>query len=152
VAGFYEAVVAAGAEPKLAANWTMGEYAAHLNQTGLEPGRGHVTPERLAALVALVADGTVSTTAGKQVFALMVEERGEPADIVAAHGLAQVSDTAELEAVVRRVLADNPSQVEQFKAGKQQVAGFLVGQVMKATEGRANPKLVNELVRSLLQG
>ncbi len=152
IAGFYEAVVAAGADPKQAANWTMGEYSAHLNETGLEPGRGHVTPERLAALVALVADGTVSTTAGKQVFALMVAEHGEPADIVAAHALAQVSDAAELEAVVRQVLADNPAQVEQFRAGKRQVAGFLIGQVMKATQGRANPTLVNDLVRAQLQG
>ena len=82
----------------------------------------------------------------------MVEERGEPADLVAAHGLAQVSDSAELEAVVARVLADNPAQVEQFRAGKEQIAGFFVGQVMKATQGRANPKLVNELVRAALQG
>ena len=82
----------------------------------------------------------------------MVDERGEPAEIVAKHGLAQVSDSGELEAVVARVLADNPAQVEQFKAGKEQIAGFFVGQVMKATQGRANPKLVNELVRKLLAG
>jgi aspartyl-tRNA(Asn)/glutamyl-tRNA(Gln) amidotransferase subunit B len=152
LAGFYEEVVAAGVDPKAAANWTMGEYLAHLNETGIEAGHGHVTAARLAALVKLVQDGTVSATGGKQVFALMVEERGEPAAIVAAHGLAQVSDTAELEAVVARVLADNPAQVEQFRAGKEQVAGFFVGQVMKATQGRANPQLVNELVRKALSG
>jgi aspartyl-tRNA(Asn)/glutamyl-tRNA(Gln) amidotransferase subunit B len=152
LARFYEAVVAEGVDAKTAANWTQGEYLAHLNETGLEPGRGHITPARLAALVGLVADGTVSTTAGKQVFSLMVETRGEPAAIVEAHGLAQVSDTGEIEAVVRQVLADNPSQVEQFKAGKEQLAGYFVGQVMKASQGRANPALVNELVRKLLTG
>jgi len=152
LARFYEAVVAEGADAKAAANWTMGEYLAHLNETGLEPGQGHVTAARLAALVMLVQAGTVSGTGAKQVFALMVEERAEPAAIVAAHGLAQVSDAGELEEIVAGVLADNPAQVEQYRAGKQQVAGFLVGQVMKATQGRANPKLVNELVRRLLAG
>jgi aspartyl-tRNA(Asn)/glutamyl-tRNA(Gln) amidotransferase subunit B len=152
LARFYEAVVVEGVDAGTAANWAQGEYLAHLNETGLEPGRGHITAARLAALVALVADGTVSTTAAKQVFALMVEERGEPRDIVAKHDLAQVSDSAALEAVVARVLADSPAQVEQFRAGKDQVAGFFVGQVMKATQGRANPKLVNELVRRLLAG
>jgi aspartyl-tRNA(Asn)/glutamyl-tRNA(Gln) amidotransferase subunit B len=130
----------------------MGEYAAHLNAAGLEPGRGHVTAQRLAALVRLVEDGVISGTAAKQVFALMVEERGEPLAIVEKHDLAQVSDTGELEAVVARVLAENPAQVEQYRAGKEQLAGFFVGQVMKATQGKANPKLVSELVRGALRG
>jgi len=150
LARFFEAVAAEGVDAKAAANWTMGEYLAHLNETGLEPGHGHVTAVRLAALVKLVQEGIVSASGAKRVFALMVDERGEPAAIVAQHGLAQVSDAGELEEVVTGVLADNPAQVEQYRAGKQQVAGFLVGQVMKATQGRANPKLVNELVRRLL--
>jgi len=150
LARFFEAVAAEGVDVKAAANWTMGEYLAHLNESGLEPGHGHVTPARLAALVKLVQEGTVSGTGAKQVFALMIDERGEPAAIVAQHGLAQVSDAGELEEVVAGVLADNPAQVEQYRAGRQQVAGFLVGQVMKATQGRANPQLVNELVRRLL--
>ncbi len=150
LARFYEAVVAEGVDPKLAANWTMGEYLAHLNAAGLEPGHGHVTPERLAALVRLVADGVVSTSAAKDVFAKMIEERGEPADVVERHGLAQLSDVAALEAAVAEVVAGHPSQVEQYRAGKQQVLGFLVGQVMKATGGRANPKLVNDLLRTAL--
>jgi aspartyl-tRNA(Asn)/glutamyl-tRNA(Gln) amidotransferase subunit B len=152
LARFFEAVAAEGVDVKAAANWTMGEYLAHLNETGLEPGHGHITATRLAALVRLVQEGTVSASGAKQVFAFMVDERDEPAAIVVRHGLAQVSDSDELEAVVAGVLTDNPAQVEQFRAGKQQVAGFLVGQVMKATQGRANPKLVNELVRRLLAG
>ncbi len=150
LARFYEDVVAAGIEPKLAANWTMGEYAAHLNATGLEPGHGHVTAERLAALLRLVADGTVSGTAAKQAFALMIEERAEPGDVVARHDLGQVSDEGALRAIVAEVLAGHAAQVEQYRAGKQQVAGFFVGQVMKATQGKANPQLVGELVRAAL--
>ena len=118
LARFYEAVVGEGVEPKLAANWTMGEYLAHLNAAGLEPGHGHVTPERLAALLRLVADGVVSTTAAKDVFAKMIEERAEPAAIVEAHGLGQISDSAELEAVVAEVVAASPAQVEQYRGGK----------------------------------
>jgi aspartyl-tRNA(Asn)/glutamyl-tRNA(Gln) amidotransferase subunit B len=130
----------------------MGEYLAHLNAAGLEAGHGHVTAERLAKLVKLVADGTVSTSSGKDVFARMIEERAEPEDVVEKHGLAQISDTAEIEAAVAAAVAGNPAQVEQYRGGKQQVLGFFVGEVMKATGGRANPKLVNELLRKALNG
>jgi aspartyl-tRNA(Asn)/glutamyl-tRNA(Gln) amidotransferase subunit B len=152
LAEFYEGVVAAGAGAKPAANWTMGEYLAHLNAAGLEAGHGHVTAERLAKLIKLVADGTVSTSSGKEAFAKMIEERAEPEDIVEKHGLGQISDTSALEAVVARVVAGNPAQVEQYRAGKQQVLGFFVGQVMKSTGGRANPGAVNELLRKALGG
>jgi aspartyl-tRNA(Asn)/glutamyl-tRNA(Gln) amidotransferase subunit B len=152
LARFYEEVVGHGVDAKLAANWTMGEYLAHLNAAGLEPGHGHVTPERLAKLACLVAEGIVSTSAAKDVFAKMIAERAEPEAIVEEHGLGQISDTVELEAAVARVVADNPAQAEQYRGGKQQVLGFLVGQVMKATGGRANPRLVNELLRKVLDG
>ena len=150
LAEFYEAVVGLGAEAKPAANWVMGEYLAHLNAAGLEAGHGHVTAERLAKLVKLVGDGTVSTSGAKEVFAVMVAERAEPGDVVAQRGLGQISDTAALEAAVAQVVADSPAQVEQYRGGKQQVLGYLVGQVMKATGGRANPQLVNELLRRAL--
>ena len=152
LARFYEEVVGHGVDAKLAANWTMGEYLAHLNAAGLEPGHGHVTPERLAKLACLVAEGIVSTSAAKDVFAKMIAERAEPEAIVEEHGLGQISDTVELEAAVARVVAENPAQAEQYRGGKQQVLGFLVGQVMKATGGRANPRLVNELLRKVLDG
>ena len=96
LAEFYEEVVALGAGAKPAANWTMGEYLAHLNAAGLEAGHGHVTAERLARLVALVENGIVSTSAGKEVFAKMIEERAEPEAVVTKHGLGQISDSAEL--------------------------------------------------------
>ena len=149
LARFYEAA-ASGADPKLTANWTMGEYLAHINATGLEPGHGHVTPARLAALVGLVADGVISGSAAKQVFALMAEERAEPQEIVERHGLGQISDEGALDAVVAWVVADNPAQADQFRAGKEQLLGYFVGLVMKATQGRANPKLANDLVRKAL--
>jgi aspartyl-tRNA(Asn)/glutamyl-tRNA(Gln) amidotransferase subunit B len=150
LAEFYEEVVALGASAKSAANWTMGEYLAHLNAAGLEAGHGHVTAERLAKLLVLVEDGTVSTSSAKDVFAKMIEERSEPAAIVEKHGLGQISDTSELEAAVAAAVAGNPAQVEQYRGGKQQVLGFFVGQVMKATDGRANPQLVNDLLRKAL--
>jgi aspartyl-tRNA(Asn)/glutamyl-tRNA(Gln) amidotransferase subunit B len=149
LARFYEAA-ASGADAKLTANWTMGEYLAYINAAGLEPGHGHVTPARLAALVALIADGAISGSAAKQVFALMVEERAEPQEIVARHGLGQISDEGALAAIVAQVVADNPAQAEQYRAGKQQLLGYFVGNVMKATQGRANPKLVNDLLRKAL--
>ena len=152
LARFYEEVVGHGVDAKLAANWTMGEYLAHLNAAGLEPGHGHVTPERLAKLACLVAEGIVSTSAAKDVFAKMIDERAEPEAIVESHGLGQISDSAQLEAAVAEVVAGNPAQVEQYRGGKPQVIGYLVGQVMKVTGGRANPKLVNELLRKALNG
>jgi aspartyl-tRNA(Asn)/glutamyl-tRNA(Gln) amidotransferase subunit B len=152
LARFYEAVAAHGVDAKQAANWTMGEYLAHVNEAGLEPGRGHVTAERLASLIRLVADGTVSGSAAKDVFRLMVEERAEPQEIVGRHGLGQISDEAALRELVARVVADNSAEAAQYRAGKQQLLGFFVGQVMKATRGRANPRLVNDLVRAELGG
>jgi len=150
LAGFYEDVVAAGAGAKPAANWTMGEYLAYLNAAGLDAGRGHVTAERLARLVELVEDGTLSTSAAKDVFARMIEERAEPDEIVEKHGLGQISDSSELEAIVAGIVAGNPAQVEQYRGGKTQVLGFFVGQVMKASGGRANPKLVSDILRHTL--
>lgn len=150
LAAFYEEVVAAGAGARPAANWVKGEYLAHLNAAGLEAGHGHVTADRLAKLVKLVEDGTVSTSAGKDVFAKMIEERAEPEIIVEKHGLGQISDRSALEATVAEIVASSPAQVEQYRGGKQQVLGYFVGQVMKATRGRANPQLVSEILRKAL--
>jgi aspartyl-tRNA(Asn)/glutamyl-tRNA(Gln) amidotransferase subunit B len=152
LAAYYEEVVAEGAGAKPAANWVMGEYLAHLSAAGLQAGHGHVTAARLAALVKLVEDGTVSSSAAKEVFATMVAEKAEPADVVEQRGLGQISDTAELERIVAEVVAAHPEQVAQYRGGKQQVLGFFVGRVMKASAGRANPKVVNELLRKALSG
>ena len=124
LAGFYEEVVAAGAGAKPAANWTMGEYLAHLNAAGLDAGHGHVTAERLAKLVRLVEDGTVSTSAAKEVFARMIEERAEPEATIEKYRLGQISDTSELEAIVAEVVAANPAQVGAVP--RRQAAGHRV--------------------------
>ncbi len=152
LADFYEEVVGLGVGAKPAANWTMGEYLAHLDAAGLEAGHGHATAERLAKLVTLVENGTLSSSAAKDVFAKMIEERAEPEAVAEKYGLGQISDTAQLAAAVAAVVAANPGQVEQYRAGKQQVLGFFVGQVMKATGGRANPQVVNDLLRKHLEG
>ena len=151
LARFYEHVVAAGADPKTAANWTMGEYLAYANEAGIEPGQGFVTAERLAALVQLVTEGTVSFSAAKDVFRFMLEEQAEPAALVEKHGLGQISDEGTLAKLVAELVAASPKEVAAYRAGKEQLIGFFVGQVMKATSGRANPKLVNELVRAALK-
>jgi aspartyl-tRNA(Asn)/glutamyl-tRNA(Gln) amidotransferase subunit B len=151
LARFYEQVVAAGADSKAAANWTMGEYLAYANEAGIEPGQGFVRAERLAALVNLVTDGTVSFSAAKDVFRFMLEEHAEPAELVETHGLRQISDQTALAQLVADLVAASPNEVAAYRAGKEQLIGFFVGQVMKTTSGRANPKLVNELVRVALK-
>lgn len=151
LASFFEAVVACGVDAKLAANWTMGEYLAWINATGLTPGQGYVSAERLAALVRMVAEGTVSGSAAKEVFGLMIQEEAEPAEVVRAHGLGQISDEDQLHELVARVLAENPAQVAQYRDGKSQLMGFFVGRVMKVTGGRANPQVVNRLLKQGLE-
>ena len=147
LATFFEDVVTHGADAKPAANWILGEYLAYMNAGDVEPGHGHVSAERLAKLVKMVVGGVVSTSAGKDVFAKMIEERTEPETVVEKYGLGQISDSSALEAVVAETITANPTQVEQYRAGRQQVLGYFVGQVMKASKGRANPQLVNELLR-----
>jgi aspartyl-tRNA(Asn)/glutamyl-tRNA(Gln) amidotransferase subunit B len=150
LARFYEQVVAVGVDPKAAANWTMGEYLAYTNEAGIDPGQGFMTAERLAALVKLVTGGAVSFSAAKDVFRFMLEEHAEPADLVEKHGLGQISDQTALAQLVADLVAASPEEVAAYRAGKEQLIGFFVGQVMKTTSGRANPKLVNELVRAAL--
>jgi len=150
-ADYYEAAVAAGADPKLAANWSTGELNAALNREGLEIDAARVPPAALAQLLERIRDNTISGKIAKDVFASMWQS-GESADqIIAAQGLQQITDTAELETLVDQVLADNPAQVEQFRAGKEKVLGYLVGQVMRATQGKANPGQVNQLLRDRLR-
>ncbi len=149
-AEFYEAVVKAGADPKRAANWVTGDLAAKLNEDKTGVAGLKFGPERLADLIGLIGDGTLSGRMAKQVFEAMYETGQAPAAIVEEQGLSQVSDTGELEQLIDRVLTGNPSQVEQFRGGKDKVFGFFVGQVMKASRGQANPAVVNELLRKKL--
>ncbi len=150
LADYFEAVVAAGAPAKAAANWVMGELLGGLNAQGLEIGKSPIQPGQLAGLLKMVAAGELSGKMGKDVFAEMLTSGDDPAAIVEKKGLKQVSDTGALEAIVRQLAAENPQQVAQFKAGKDKIIGFFVGQVMKATKGQANPALVNDLLKKVL--
>jgi len=151
VADYYEAVAAAKADPKKAANWIMGDLQALLTEAKQEIEDCKVTPENLAAMLALIEDGTISGKIAKEILADMFETGKAPKAIVEEKGLVQISDTSELENIVREVLASNPDQVAQFKAGKDRVVGFLVGQAMKASKGKANPQLVNEILITQLK-
>jgi aspartyl-tRNA(Asn)/glutamyl-tRNA(Gln) amidotransferase subunit B len=143
--------IAAGRDPKAAANWLVGDLFGALNRLGLDIERSPVAPERLGALLDLIADGTISGRIAKDVFAEMIES-GEPAAaIVERNGLRQLSDAGAIEAAVDAALAGNPAQVAQYR-NNPKVLGFFVGQVMKATGGKANPALVNELLRQKLTG
>ncbi|MFN3305326.1 MAG: Asp-tRNA(Asn)/Glu-tRNA(Gln) amidotransferase subunit GatB [Roseateles sp.] len=150
-ARYYEAAKAAGATPKLVANWVMGEISKRLNAAGIEIDAAPVGPELLAKLIARIADGTISNNAAKQVFeALWSGESADVDAVIEAKGLKQVSDTGAIEAILDEVLAANQKSVDEYRAGKDKAFNALVGQAMKATKGKANPALVNELLKKKL--
>ncbi|AKP48585.1 MULTISPECIES: Asp-tRNA(Asn)/Glu-tRNA(Gln) amidotransferase subunit GatB [Bacillus] len=143
---FFEATVKAGADAKLASNWMMGEVSAYLNAQGKELHEIALTPESLAGMIRLIENGTISSKIAKKVFKELVEKGGDPEKIVKEKGLVQISDENELRKYVLEVLDANPQSIEDFKNGKDRALGFLVGQIMKATKGQANPPMVNKLL------
>ena len=153
-AGYFESTAAAadGIEPKVVANWVTGELAAALRQAEVEGGAtaSKVSPEQLAALVALVQEKKISHGSGKTVLGIMVAEGGEPAEIVECEGLAQMSDSGELEAIVEKAMADNPDAVEKIREGNNKAIGAIVGAVMRETKGRADGGEVNRLIQEKL--
>ena len=149
-ADFYE-TVAQGRDPKLAANWVTGELFGALNKSGLELAQAPVDGARLGGLLDLIADKTISGRIAKDVFDVMWESGKDAAAIVEEKGLKQITDTGAIEAIVDRLIADNPAQVQQFKDGNEKVLGWFVGQIMKATEGKANPAVANQLLREKLK-
>ena len=149
-ADFYEAVIDGRRDPKQAANWVTGAFFGALNKSGLELAEAPVDAAKLGGLLDLIADGTISGRIAKAVFEAMWETGKDAAAIVEARGLKQITDSREIEAIVARLIADNPGQAEQFRGGNRKVIGWFVGQVMKATQGKANPKIVNELLRRAL--
>jgi aspartyl-tRNA(Asn)/glutamyl-tRNA(Gln) amidotransferase subunit B len=151
-ADFFEEAVRLGAEPRRAANWMTGDLAALLREHGLELRSSKVTPIHVAELTALVSDGTISTAGAKQALGAAFADGRDVRVIVEDEGLAQISDTSALGAIVDQVIAENPGPVEQFRAGKEGVIGFLVGQVMKASKGAANPREAQRLLRERLVG
>ncbi|HCC98593.1 MAG TPA: Asp-tRNA(Asn)/Glu-tRNA(Gln) amidotransferase GatCAB subunit B, partial [Rhodobacteraceae bacterium] len=147
-AGYFEEV-AKGRDGKLAANWVINELFGRLKKDDCDISESPVTPAQLGGIIDLISKGEISGKIAKDVFEIVYSEGGEPAQIVDSRGLKQVTDTGAIEAAVDQVIADNPAQVEKAKANPK-LAGWFVGQVMKATGGKANPKVVNELVATKL--
>ena len=149
VADYFERV-ADGREAKTASNWVTGELFGKLNESGREIADSPVSPDDLGDLIDLVADGTLSGRLAKEVFDAMFESGRPPGEIVEERGLEQVSDRGEIEALVDTVVGENADKVEEYRAGKEKLFGFFVGQVMKVSQGRANPKVVNDILRQKL--
>ncbi|MBE2165133.1 MULTISPECIES: Asp-tRNA(Asn)/Glu-tRNA(Gln) amidotransferase subunit GatB [Acinetobacter] len=154
MADFYEAVVAAAggaAQGKVSANWVMGEFSGALNKANLDLADSPVSAEQLGGMIARIVDNTISGKIAKQVFGFMWESEGKSADdIIAEKGLKQETDTGAIEAIIKEVLAANEKMVEEYKSGKEKAFNGLVGQVMKASKGKANPAQVNELMKKLI--
>ncbi len=151
IADYFEAV-ARGRDPKIAANWVTGELFRVLNDKGLSIGASPVSAAALGGLIDLIGDGTVSNRLAKDVFEEMAASGKDAATVVEEKGLKQISDTGAIEAVVDQVIASGPKQVEQFRSGNKKILGWFVGQIMKATGGKANPAAVNEILRKKLSG
>ena len=150
---FYEEVVkAAGgaAQGKVSANWVMGEFSGALNKAGLDLADSPVTAEKLGGMIARIVDNTINGKIAKQVFGFMWEEGKSADDIIAEKGLKQETDTGAIEAIIKEVLAANEKMIEEYKSGKEKAFNGLVGQVMKAAKGKANPAQVNELMKKLI--
>jgi aspartyl-tRNA(Asn)/glutamyl-tRNA(Gln) amidotransferase subunit B len=146
MADYYEAVVRAHGDAKIAANWVMGDVLARLNDSGLSIQEFAVKPPQLAALLAMVRDGTVSNTAAKAIFTRMAEGGGDPVAIAEREGLRQVGDDDQLSAWIDQVLTANPDEARRFDAGDKKLLGVLVGMVMKVSGGKADPRKVNQLL------
>jgi aspartyl-tRNA(Asn)/glutamyl-tRNA(Gln) amidotransferase subunit B len=152
LADYFEAVAAAAGNPKAASNWVMGELLRTMKERGAAIADVSLSPQGLAGLIALVDKGTISSSIAKDVFAKMYESGRTAEDIVSAEGLAQIGDESALLAIVHDVIEKHTDSVAQYRAGKMQTFGFLVGQVMKASKGKANPKLVNDILKRELGG
>lgn len=151
MADFFEESVALGADAKQASNWLMGEVSGYMNKHLKELHELKITPEGLAKMIKLIEDGTISSKIAKKVFAELVENGTDPEKYVKEQGLVQISDEGQLREIVLQVLAENEQSVEDYKAGKGRALGFLVGQVMKATKGQANPQMVNKILKEEIE-
>ena len=150
-ADFFESV-ARGRDARLATNWITGDYFAYLNREGFDVSNAPIGAEKLGGLIDLIADNTISGRIAKDVFEAMIESGKDAAAIVEEKGLKQITDTGAIEAIIDDIIAKNGDKVEQYRSGKDKLFGFFVGQVMKATQGKANPAAVNDLLRPKLDG
>lgn len=150
MAEYFDAVVATGADPKLAANWIMGDLAKNLNEDGIDITKSPVSAERLGKMIGLIMKDTISGKIAKKVFKEMWTNEDDPEKIVKDKGLVQITNTGAIEAAVDAAIAANPKAVAEYKGGKKKAIGALVGQVMKATRGKANPQMVNKMLAEKL--
>lgn len=146
MADFFEETIKHGADIKQASNWLMGEVSGYMNKHYKELHELALTPEALGKMIKLIEDGTISSKIAKKVFAELVEKGGDPEEIVKAQGLVQISDEGQLREIITGILNENEQSIIDFKNGKDRALGFLVGQVMKATKGQANPPMVNKIL------
>ena len=151
LAEFFETAVAGYGDAKTVSNWVMGELLRLLNQEKLELSEAKIKPEQLAAMLKLIDAGTINGKIAKTVFETTFATGKDPEVVVREQGLMQISDNSELEAIARAVIAANPQSVADYRAGKEKAIGFLVGQMMRETKGRANPGMVNQLLKKELE-
>ena len=152
LADYFEQVAESAAEVKLAANWVMGDLLGLLNKDGLDITESPVSAQQLGGMIQRIVDKTISGKIAKQVFEAMWAGEGDADHVIEAKGLKQITDSTAIEAIIDEIIANNPSQVEQYRAGKDKLFGFFVGQTMQATQGKANPAQVNELLKRKLAG
>ena len=151
LANFFEAVVKVSNSPKLSANWIMGELSAELNNENLSINESKITSNQLGQLILRIEDGTISGKIAKEIFEKLWSSDNEVDEIIQDEGLEQVTDDKEIESMIDKVINNNPEQLEQYRSGKDRLFGFFVGQVMKASQGKANPKQVNDILRKKLE-
>lgn len=151
MADYFEATIQAGAEPKMASNWLMGDVSGYMNAEQKELAELPLTPESLAGMIKLIENGTISSKIAKTVFKELIENGGNAEQIVKEKGLVQISDEGALLKIATEIIDANPQSVDDFKNGKAKAVGFLVGQMMKATKGQANPQMVNKILQEELQ-
>lgn len=150
LAQFFEKCVEQGANPKTVSNWFMGDLMRLMKDKNIEPEEIPFSAEYMAKLISLIEKGTISGSAAKKVLEFMFDEGKDPEVIVKEKGLVQISDESQLVGIVEQVLADNPQSVADYNAGKEKAIGFLVGQTMKASKGKANPQMLNQLIKKIL--
>ena len=151
LANFFEAVVKVSNSPKLSANWIMGELSAELNNENLSINESKITSNQLGQLILRIEDRTISGKIAKEIFEKLWSSDSEVDEIIQGEGLEQVTDDKEIESMIDKVINSNPEQLEQYRSGKDRLFGFFVGQVMKASQGKANPKQVNDILRKKLE-
>ena len=150
LAKFYEEVVGLGGNPKTVSNYILGDLLRMLNANNMEPEDIKISPKNFVSLLKIIESGKISNTAGKEVFKEMFETDKDPEIIIEEKGLSQISCSDEIEKLVDKVLSDNPKSIEDFKAGKTQAVGYLMGQVMKASKGKANPPVAKQMIEEKL--